>query len=425
MPVFRYEARERGGSSVSGQIEANNRGHAMVLLRERGMAVDLLVDARRHARQTRARWGQGPLYPLWPVRAASLALLFDQLGRLLSAGVTPHEAFSAVQERIGGRLRRVAREGAAALSGGGSISDHLARYPRFFPAHVVGIMRAGELSGTLGEACQEIVVQFETEAKIRRQILLLKIYLAVMLLVCVVVPSFPNIISKINLDPAVGGATGQASVPRSAQELLQFLRPGLAWYGRHILHDIVPWIVGVWLLLRVATVVVNLPALATVRDWLLLYTPVIGGATRKAAIARFTRTFQLMQRAAVPLADAVREAAVATGNSLVARRVATPAATLQSGGKLADCLRAAGIFSPSQLSILTTGEQTGSLEDALTQLADKTRNEREGHLKLAMTGGCVGGFVLAAVAVLFAAIAGWTAIYDNIFKVFESEAWRP
>jgi type II secretory pathway component PulF len=425
MPVFTYEARERGGSSVSGQIEANNRGHAMVLLRERGLAIDRLVDAQEQARGARARWGQGPLYPLWPIRASSLALFFDQLGRLLAAGVTPHEAFSALQERVGGRLRRVAREGATALATGGSISAHLAKYPRFFPRHVVAIMRAGELSGTLGEACQEIVLQFETEARIRRQIVLLKAYLTVMALLCILVPSFPNIISKVHADPAGSGATGMAGIPTDLGQIMELLRPGLAWYGRHVLYDIVPWLVGAWVALKIATVAINLPVATSLRDWLLLYTPVAGGATKKAAVARFTRTFELMQRAAVPLSEAVREAAASTGNVLVARRVAAPASMLDSGGRLVDCLRAAGIFSPSQLSMLMTAEQAGSLEDGLNQLADKARDERDRHLKLSMTGGCVTGFILAAVAVLFAAMLGWAAIYDNIFKVFESDAWQP
>jgi type II secretory pathway component PulF len=424
MPTFRYEARERGGAVISGEIGASNRGHAMALLRERGLAVDRLADARERPRGTRARWGQGPFYPLWPIRATSLALFFDQLGRLLAAGVTPYEAFSALEERIGGRLRRVAREGAAALSGGGSISSHLAGYPRFFPPHVVAIMRAGELSGALGDACKEIVVQFETEARIRRQILLLKIYLTIMLLFCILVPSFPNIISKVNTGSAAGG-TGAMGMPSSIGEALKILRPGLEWYWRHVVYDIVPWIVGVWVALKVATVAINSSAATHLRDWLLLHVPVAAGATRKAAVARFTRTFQLMQRAAVPLSEAVREAAAATGNLLVARRVAAPAATLDSGGRLVDCLRATGIFSPSQLSMLMTAEQAGSLEDGLGQLADKTREERDTHLKLAMTGGCVTGFALAALAVLFAAVMGWSAIYDNIFKVFESEAWSP
>jgi type II secretory pathway component PulF len=151
----------------------------------------------------------------------------------------------------------------------------------------------------------------------------------------------------------------------------------------------------------------------------------VGGAAKRAAIARFTATFGFMQRAAVPLSDAVRQAAGATGNSLVARRVAAPAAMLESGGKLAACLRATGIFSPSQVSVLTTGEETGTLDSALSQLSEKARQERDSFLKIATTGGCVAGFLIAALAVLLAAIAGWAAIYDNVFKVFESSAWQP
>ncbi|MGQ9732934.1 MAG: hypothetical protein ACUVX8_16880 [Candidatus Zipacnadales bacterium] len=120
MPRFRYEARQKDGTRIEGEIEASHRGHALVLLRKRGLVVDAL-------RETSVAVGrrQGPLYLLWPVRRSHIGLFFDQLGRLLAAGVTPHEAFTALQDRVGGRLRRVAKEGAQSLGRGGNIAQDL------------------------------------------------------------------------------------------------------------------------------------------------------------------------------------------------------------------------------------------------------------------------------------------------------------
>ncbi|MBM3500363.1 MAG: hypothetical protein FJX74_17030 [Armatimonadetes bacterium] len=420
MPSFRYEARDRAGATVTGTITAQNRGHALVLLREQGLAVDALVDARQQARRQTASWGQGPLYPLWPIAVGHVALFFDQLGRLLSAGVTPYEAFTALQERIGGRLRRVAREGAETFSRGGSVSTHLERYPRFFPPHIVAIFRAGERSGQFAEACREIVTQCETEQKTRRFVTLLKLYLAFIGIPAIFIPSFPRIISKsVLFDP------NRTTAPATLAEVYEYLRPGLQEYNHHVVHDILPWLLLAYVLVKVAAVVLHLPAMAAVRDRLALYMPIVGMHTRKAAVARFGRVLELMQRAGAPLGDGIREAARATGNTLVAERVTGPAAALDQGGRVSDVLRASGIFSPSQISLLATAEQTGTLEDALAQLAERARADREQFLKGAGLGGCMGTFIIAALITLFAAAAGWQAIYEQIYQVMDSPAWQP
>jgi type II secretory pathway component PulF len=422
MPLFRYEARDPSNSTVSGQIEAQNRGHALVLLREQGLAVDMLVDAKQFARQQAASWGQGPLYPLRPISASAIALFFDQLGRLLSAGVSPYEAFTALQDRVGGRLRRVAREGAATFARGGSVSTHLARYPRFFAPHIVAIFRAGERSGQFADACREIVLQCETETKVRRHVMLLKLYLAFVLVPAILVPSFPRVISaSVEADP------NRTSVPHTAAEIYQYLRPGLEQYWRHVVHDLLPWVLAAYLLAKLIAVVLHLPAMTGVRDRLALYVPGVSAHTRRAAVARFTRVLELMHRAGAPLGDGIQEAARATGNGLVAQRVMAPVAQLDRGGRISEALRATGIFSPSQVSQLTTAEEAGSLQDALAQVADKAHQDRDTFLKAAGMGGCVTAFILAAVVTLFAAAAGYMAIYDEIFKVFESPAsgWQP
>jgi type II secretory pathway component PulF len=317
-------------------------------------------------------------------------------------------------------LQRVAREGTETFSRGGSVSTHLERYPRFFPPFIVAIFRAGERSGQFAEACREIVVQCEIEQKTRRFVTLLKLYLAFIVVPAILVPSFPRIISK-----AVFADPNRTTPPMTLAAVYEYLRPGLEAYRHHVLHDILPWVILAYVLIKAAAIVLHLPAMSGLRDRLGLYTPIVGMHTRRAAVARFARVLELMQRAGAPLGDGLREAARATGNTLVAERVTSPATLLDRGGRISDVLRASGIFSPSQISLLTTAEQTGTLEDALTQLAEKARADRDHFLKAAGLGGCMGTFALAALITLFAAAAGWMAIYDEIYKVFESPGWQP
>jgi len=411
MPVFRYEARTPAGGSEAGEIPAKNRGHALVLLRARGLLVDALAEAKGGpGRQGEAAGRHSLLYPLCPVRASSLAFFFDQLGRLLSAGVTPHDAFGAMQQRVGGRLRRVCREGAAASAGGSTISSHLARYPSYFGPHVIATMHAAELSGALPEACQELQHQFDTDQRVAWQMFILKLYLALNLIPCIFVPSFPGMIRHTN---------------EKGANAWEVLRPGLQWYGHHVLHHIAPWLVGGIALWLLAKIVLHLPGMRGVRDWLSLSVPVIGWASKKTVQARFARTLELLTKAAVPPDQAVREAALATGNVLVARRLAAPAAALKQGGSMAETIRSGGIYGPSEISLLTTAEQTGTVEDALGQLAEKTRREREDVVRNAGRGGCVAGILLSAVCVLYAAAVGWTTLYEAIYSVFEQPQWQP
>jgi type II secretory pathway component PulF len=271
-------------------------------------------------------------------------------------------------------------------------------------------MHVGEISGALPEACQELQHQFETDQRVAWHMLILKTYLLINLLPCVFVPSFPGMLKHIDQKATIGW---------------EALKPGLAWYGQHVLHAIVPWLAAAFAVWLVGKVVLALPGATGFRDRLSLSLPVISGGSKRTIKARFTRTLELLTKAAVPPDQALKEAALATGNSVVAARLAGAAAPLKQGGRMADAFRRTGVFNPSEVSLLATAEQTGTVEGALSQLASKARQERGDFLNLASRGGCMGGLIVSAICVVFAAAAGWLTFYRTIFAIFESPDWQP
>jgi type II secretory pathway component PulF len=126
-----------------------------------------------------------------------------------------------------------------------------------------------------------------------------------------------------------------------------------------------------------------------------------------------------MLRAAVPLGDAVAEAARATGNSILQRAVLAKAPALERGVPLREVLRDSGVFRPSEVSLIATAEETGTLEGAAADLAARARQDREDYISKAKYGGCAWGCLTSALLVLVAALIGYIGIlhmYEQFYQ---------
>lgn len=137
MPLYQYEGITVDGEHKSGTIDSPSRLLANLQLRQQGLRVRTLVEARGRRR----RDGSSALdnvraslwYPMGPVPAGALADFYAQLSQLLGAGATVHDTAHALQDRGHPRLRKILEEVTPALVEGESLTENLARYPEIFP----------------------------------------------------------------------------------------------------------------------------------------------------------------------------------------------------------------------------------------------------------------------------------------------------
>jgi type IV pilus assembly protein PilC len=110
-------------------------------------------------------------------------------------------------------------------------------------------------------------------------------------------------------------------------------------------------------------------------DRLKLQLPVLGDLMRKAAIARFTRTFGTLLASGVPILQALTITRNTSGNVLVAEAIALVHDRVKAGDSVAIPLRGTGIFPDMVASMIEVGEETGALPEMLVRIADSYDEE--------------------------------------------------
>jgi len=105
-------------------------------------------------------------------------------------------------------------------------------------------------------------------------------------------------------------------------------------------------------------------------DKMSLQIPVIGPILKKAAIARFARTLATMFGAGVPLVEAMKSVAGATGNIVYQDAVLRMRDEISTGMRMQRAMENTGLFPNMVVQMIAVGEESGSLDDMAGKVAD-------------------------------------------------------
>jgi type IV pilus assembly protein PilC len=105
-------------------------------------------------------------------------------------------------------------------------------------------------------------------------------------------------------------------------------------------------------------------------DKLSLQIPVIGPILKKAAIARFARTLATMFSAGVPLVEAMKSVAGATGNIIYQDAVMRMRDEIATGLRMQRAMENTGLFPNMVVQMIAVGEESGSLDEMASKVAD-------------------------------------------------------
>jgi len=109
--------------------------------------------------------------------------------------------------------------------------------------------------------------------------------------------------------------------------------------------------------------------------------PVAGKIVLKATLARFARSFSLAVRSGVPAVQALVMVAHTVDNEYVAGRIDGMREGVERGESLLRTATASGIYTPIVLQMVAVGEESGALDDMMTEVADMYQREVEYELK--------------------------------------------
>jgi type IV pilus assembly protein PilC len=366
-----YKAVTTDGRTRRGVIEAPSPRDALLTLREQGIFVTSLNEAQRWRRLLEPREGSLLARQVFigrPVKPRDFAVMVRQLATLLRAGVVITDALSVLAQQTENKvLGRTLRDMVAKLQAGVQFSQAAAEHSRIFPPVFVNMLRAGETSGDLELVLDRLATFHEREHYTRQKVKSALTYPVVVaiLAVCVtafllikVIPTFVSLFAGYNL---------QLPLPtRIVIAVSNALLHG--WYF--------------WLsFLVVATlgyqVVVRRPRGRYWRDRLWLKVPVFGELTRKAVIARMSRTLGTLFASGVPILQALQLTSDVVDNAVIADVLRRSAESLKEGQTLSEPISRSGVFPPLVGHMFHIGEETGQLDAMLAKLADFYEAETE------------------------------------------------
>jgi type IV pilus assembly protein PilC len=398
IPIFLYRARTENGAQVTGYIEVPSKAVATVRLRQQGLWIESLVEARPGAARGIRSEGAGtaeaqaprgggeirwsPLYGLWPVSSGALGNFFEQLAGLYRAGVGMETIMGDLAGRLGSlRLEAVVRTFLPRIGQGETLSACLRSYPQVFSAGTVGLVKVGETTGNLDAIARDLADEYYAEQRVWWWLLGPRLYFAVVLILAALVESFPWFISK-----------------------------GLPWWFDHVVHHVVPWVGLVVAALLLYRVLWHLPPLFGLKEWLALHLPIWSTLTRRTALARFIRSVEICVRAGIEFPEAVALSAESTGNRWMTRRLARSAQLLREGVPLDEALAQARALSPSDLGILSSAARGGTFDETLPRLAQQLKESRNTLIRTLRVGGLVFAYLMVGTVVAIAAGRGYLAV---------------
>ena len=299
-----------------------------------------------------------------------------ELAVLLRAGLPIDRALKVIIDMASDEgLRELQQDLLDSVKAGKGLSQALQSYPRVFSNFYVNMVRSGEASGHLAEVLTRLSDYLVNAKSVRSSVVSALVYPAILLTVAVlsivgmlgfVVPQFEALFS--DMGDALPVLT-RAVI--AAGDLLKS-------YG--------------WLMLVLLVITVY-----AVRSWLqtdegrtkfdesLVRLPVFGPIVFKYEVAKFSRTVGTLLGNGVSLLRAISIAVETVDNSHIKASLNVLEPAVKRGQRMSSALEEAGIFSPLVIQMVRVGEESGSLDEMMTELAEVYDGEVQAGVKRSLT----------------------------------------
>ncbi|MCW5619972.1 MAG: type II secretion system F family protein [Burkholderiales bacterium] len=368
MAQFTYSGRDAHGALIEGVAEGMDSGAVAAALAGSGITpvrIQPAAAAAGHPRPAQRRHDPS-------VKTIDLLLFSRQMYSLLKAGVPILRALAGLQESSGNpAFKQALRNVRENLESGRDLSASLQRQGRVFSPFYVAMVYVGETTGRLEEIFLRLFHHLEFQEEMRNQVKSALRYpvfvVAVMLVALAVINLF-----VIPQFAAAYRAFG-AQLPLVTRALLAMSDFCLQYW---------------WLMLVAAA-----GALAGFRAWLAtgdgrhrwdrfkLRIPIAGPIVLKATLARFAHSLALTLRSGVPAVQGLTLVAQVVDNRYLGERIERMREGVERGESVLRTAVNSQVFTPVALQMMLVGEESGSLDDMLDEVAGMYTREVQYDLK--------------------------------------------
>ncbi|RLQ23680.1 type II secretion system F family protein [Seongchinamella sediminis] len=352
MASFTYKAVGRDGKTRQGVIEADGQELATRQLRGQGLTLLKLERGGELADPEKS--------PGKPPSRQDVLSMTSELAVLLRAGLPLDRALKVlIDMAVQPQMQLLLNELLKAVKGGKPLSSAMQPHEQIFGSFYISMVRSGEASGQLSEVLDRLVEYLENAKTNRDSVISALIYPAILLVVAVlsivlmlgfVVPQFESLFEDM----------GDA-LPALTQMVLSGADFIKSW----------GWLLLI-LLVGGGIVFRNWSSTAEGRaalDRRMLGLPLAGGIVFEFEVSKFARTTGTLLGNGVSLLKAISIAIDTVDNRVIRESLQVLPPAVKSGKRMSVALEETSMFTPMVIQMVRVGEESGSLDKMLLELA--------------------------------------------------------
>jgi MSHA biogenesis protein MshG len=372
MANYKYKGRDSSGSLIEGVLEAATSDAAAGQLMNSGIIpVDISEQVERS--------GDGDviddirrILTTAPPELEDLIVFSRQMYTLMRAGVPINQAMGGLIRSTRNRvLVEALGEIQVDLESGRDFSTGLSRHPKIFSSLFVNTIRIGENTGRLDEALLRLSDYLELERDTRARIksalryptfVIIAITIAMGIMNVVVIPQFAKVFERANVE-----------LPIYTRILIGTSDFFVAYW--------VPMAAGMVAAAMAIHRYINTAHGRYVWDRYKIRIPIIGSILYRATLGRFARSFSMSLAAGVPLLQCLSVVSRAIDNDFIGEKIRGMRTNVERGDSLTRSAAQTEMFSPLVIQMLSVGEETGSIDELLAEVAGFYEREVDYDIK--------------------------------------------
>jgi len=375
VPFFAYKGRNGSGELVAGVLEGLDAGAIADQLFGSGVTPLDISPTTRKATSGAAGGSKESLRErLFKQKVTSLdvQLFSRQIYTLLKSGVPIMRGLAGLQESsVNKSFAAVIRDLRESLDAGRELSVAMRRHSEVFTPFYLAMVRVGEMTGRLEEVFLRLFDHLEFDRDMRERVktalrypmfVIIAMVAAMVVVNVFVIPQFEKVFSSFH-----------AELPLMTRILIGFSRFTVAWWPALAAGGF-----GAVFGFRAWT---RTGAGRLAWDRYKLRLPIAGKIIHKATMARFARSFALSLRSGVPIVQALTVVSQTADNAYLAMRIEQMRDGVERGESILRTATNAQVFTPIVLQMIAVGEESGSLDDLMDEIAMMYEREVDYELK--------------------------------------------
>jgi len=371
MGAYTYKAKKGPDEIVESVIYASSKKEAIEKISQMGYLPVRVEEAGSPAVTDTGK----PGFFFKRVRPKLVTVFTRQLSILLRSGVPILNALTILVDQSDSMyLKAVLSEIRQAVKDGKELSSALSLYPHIFPALYVSLVRAGEDSGTLEEALMRIAEYRYKQEQIISRIRTALTYPLLMAIVGVgtivfmltfVMPRLLKIFARLGQD-----------LPLPTKILIgisNFLTQKPVWLVAGILAAGIVFFFQRGIQSKREQLFIS---------YLKLHMPLFGNVFLKAELARFSRTMELLLKSGIQLLRALQGSIPTVDNEIIREELKQGYKAIEQGQSFGATLGRASVFPKFMVNLVSVGEESGKIDEALQELARTYEEETDEAVKI-------------------------------------------